>query len=109
MAGDCEMARIAKRASLILVTLCLVALPFSLAPAAALAQGAEEEYDLDLPTNGGQSTPNHVTTSNSDDGTDFPVLVIVIVVAAGVGVGTALWRLRTRQLYDDEDEDNSPE
>ena len=98
------MTKRAKRISLTLVVLCALAAPLAIAPSGALAQGAEEEYNLDLPESGGdQTTPATNTATNvsdSEDSDGFPVLVLVLFAAAGVGVGIALWRLRTRELHD---------
>ena len=104
------MTKMAKWTALLLVALCAVAVPAVVAPA-AFAQGAEEEYDLDLPGSGGdQTTPATNTsadTSDSDDG-GFPVLAIVLFGAAGVAVGLALWRLAVSRRMDDMDDDAGP-
>ena len=88
--------------ALILVALCLLG-PAAIGTSAAAGQGAESEYDLDLPgsddtTPTAGTAPKDDSSGDSDDG--FPVLAIVLFGAAGVGVGLALWRLRTRQAYD---------
>ena len=106
------MTKMAKWTALILVGLCAAAFVTAIVPAAATAQGAEEEYDLDLPGSGGdETTPATnapVDTSNSEDDGGFPVLAIVLFAVAGVGVGIALWRLRTRQAYERSDPDEPP-
>jgi len=98
------MTKRAKRISLSLVAFCVLAVPLAIAPSGALAQGAEEEYNLDLPGSGGdQTTPTTDTATNvsdSEDSDGFPVLVLVLFAAAGVGVGIAVWRMRTRELHD---------
>ncbi|MDX6582667.1 MAG: hypothetical protein QOI10_1851 [Solirubrobacterales bacterium] len=106
------MNKMARWTSLILVALCALA-PAAIAPVSAIAQGAENEYDLDLPGSGGNSsTPNNTTGVNdvadSDSG-GFPVIVLVLAVAAGVVVGLALWRLRTRQALDEMDDEPGPD
>ncbi len=100
------MTKLAKWTSLTLVALCVFALPLAVAPAVVLAQGAEEEYDLDLPTSGDGTTPatNASNTTDDDDGGGFPVLVLIIVGAAGVAVGLALWRLQVGRRMDELDE-----
>ena len=105
MAGTL-MTKLAKWTALIMVGLCLLALPVALAPTAAFGQGAEEEYDLDLPTSGDGTTPatNASTTTDDDDG-GFPVLVVVIVGAAAVAVGLGLWRLQVARRMDELDDD----
>lgn len=105
------MTKLAKWTALILVVLLVPAIPAALLPAAASAQGAEEEYDLDLPGSGGdQTTPANSTpadTSAADDDDGFPVLGIVLFAAAGVAVGLALWRLAVGRRMD-ESSDDSP-
>ncbi len=107
------MTKMAKWTSLILAALCLLWTPVVIAPSLAFAQGAEEEYDLDLPGSGGdQSTPSTNTTNSSDSEDDgFPVLVIVLFAAAGVAVGLAVWRLavgRRLEESSDEESDEAP-
>jgi hypothetical protein len=106
MAGTL-MTKLAKWTALMLAALCLLALPAVIAPVAAFGQGAEEEYDLDLPTSGGdQSTPAaNANNTTDDDGGDFPVLVVIIVGAAAVAVGLALWRLQVGRRMDELDDD----
>ena len=102
------MTKMAKWTSLILVVLACPRSPPRSLPAAAVAQGAEEEYDLDLPGSGGdQATPANSTpadTSGADDDDGFPVLGIVLFAAAGVAVGLALWRLAVGRRMDESDE-----
>jgi hypothetical protein len=102
------MNKIAKWTALLMVALCVLAVPAAVAPVAVFAQGAEEEYDLDLPGSGGdQTTPANSTsadTSEKDDG-GFPVLAIVLFGAAGVAVGLALWRLAVSRRMDEMDDD----
>ena len=102
------MTKLSKWTALFLVALIVPAIPAALLPAAAVAQGAEEEYDLDLPGSGGdQTTPANDTpadTSGADDDDGFPVLGIVLVGAAGVAVGLALWRLVVGRRMDESDE-----
>ena len=107
MAGTL-MTKLAKWTALIMVTLCVLALPVVVAPSAALGQGAEEEYDLDLPTSGEGGTPatNASTTTDDDDG-GFPVLVLIIVGAAAAAVGVGLWRLQVGRRMDELDDDGS--
>jgi hypothetical protein len=89
-----------KWSALILVALCLLG-PAAAGTSVATGQGAESEYDLDLPGSGDATPTNAAKDTSSGDSDDgFPVLAIVLFGAAGVGVGLALWRLRTRQAYD---------
>ena len=99
------MTKLAKWTSLTMVALCLLALPAVVAPVAAFGQGAEEEYDLDLPTSGNGTTPatNASETTEDDDG--FPVVVVIIVGAAAVAVGLGIWRLQVGRRMDELDDD----
>ena len=98
------MTKLAKWMSLITVVLCLVALPAAFAPAAAFGQGAEEEYDLDLPTSGDGTTATNAASTDDDDG-GFPVVVLIIVGAAAVAVGLGVWRLQVGRRMDELDDD----
>ena len=84
--------------ALILVALCLLG-PAAVGPSVAAGQGAESEYDLNLPGSGSdESAPPADTpardSSADDDSGGFPVVVVVLFVAAGAAVGVAIWRLR---------------
>jgi hypothetical protein len=103
------MKKIARCTTLALIALCALA-PLAVAPTAALAQGAENEYDLDLPNSGADSsTPaaDPGTTSSDSDSGGFPVIVVVLAVAAGAAVGVALWRMRADRT-DGADEPGDP-
>ena len=90
------MTKMATWTALLVAALCLAG-PAAVGPSPAAGQGAEEEYDLDLPGSGGDETTPATNTSNttseSDDG-GFPVVVVVLFGLAGVAVGAAIWRLR---------------
>ena len=102
------MTKLARWTALMIAALCLLALPATVGPVAAFGQGAEEEYDLDLPTSGNGTTPatNAGSTTDDDDG-GFPVLVVVIVGAAGVAVGLGVWRLQVGRRMDELDDDGT--
>ena len=100
------MNKMGKCIALLLIALCAVAVPAAMAPA-AFAQGAEEEYNLDLPGSGGdETTPASNTSTETSDSDDdgFPVLAIVLFGAAGVAVGLALWRLAVSRRMDEIDD-----
>jgi hypothetical protein len=90
------MIKMAKWLSLTMVAIC--ALAPAIVPSTAFGQGAEDEYNLELPGSGANSdTPSGSGASNVSDSSDsggLPVIVIVLVVGAGVAVGVAVWRLR---------------
>lgn len=88
------MNKMAKWISLVLVASCAMV---AIAPATAGAQGAEDEYNLDLPGSGSNAdTPdsNGSSVPDSSDSGGFPVLIVILVAVAGVGAGVAAWRLR---------------
>ena len=86
------MNRISRTIAVLAVTLCAMSVAGALLPAVAGAQGAADEYNLDVPGKGGQTTtPTH--TSDSDSG-GFPVIIVVLIVVAGAAAGFAAWRLR---------------
>lgn len=102
------MTKLAKWAALTIVALCLLALPAALVPAAAFGQGAEEEYDLDLPTSGNGTTPaTGASGTTGDDDGGFPVLAVIIVGAAAVAVGLGVWRLQVGRRMDELDDDST--
>jgi hypothetical protein len=116
--GNRPMTKLAKRTSLILAALLLAAAGMAVvAPTGAIAQGAEDEYDLELPGSGGEQTtpaPDGPIDTPDEDDDGFPVIGIVLVGAAGVVAGLGLWRLVVgRRLAEsdeapDEDEPPSP-
>jgi hypothetical protein len=92
------MTTIAKRMSLAVAMLCLLA---ALAgPGLAVAQNNDgpagaEEYDLDLPGSGAnEDTPASSGDTSGSDDSGFPVIVVVLVAGAAVAAGFAAWRMR---------------
>jgi hypothetical protein len=64
-------------------------------PAAAGAQGAENEYNLDLPgSHEGEGQTTGAADASSSDSGGFPVIVVVLIVGAGAAAGFAAYRMR---------------